>query len=263
LAQKDRNNVPAYQQIHDSIQRRIDAGELLPGKAVDSERELAKIHRVSLMTARHALASLERCGSVERRRGVGTFVSSPRIQINKLMSTTEQLAGRGLIAKSRVLLARIVYDEQEIAAKLALPLDSGILKLERLRHSADEPFSLETCYLSASDFPKLISAPLSRESLFKTLERRYRVSLGHADEEIDAVAADAKTAELLAIPRRSPVLRIRQIIYSTQKIPLMYVSGFYRSDRHRLVIRRFRENTQTAPDEMPRVARGAGLKGRK
>ena len=64
-----------------------------------------------------------------------------------------------------------------------------------------------------------------------------------ADEEIDAMAADAKTAELLAIPKRSPVLRIRQVIYSTQKRPLMYVSGFYRSDRHRLVIRRFRENT--------------------
>jgi GntR family transcriptional regulator len=242
LAQKDRNSVPAYQQIHDSLQRRIDAGKLMPGEAVDSERELAKIHRVSLMTARHALASLERCGLVERRRGVGTFVSSPRIQINKLMSTTEQLAGQGLTARSKVLLARIVYDEQEIAAKLALPLDSGIIKLVRLRHSADEPFSLETCYLSATDFPKLLSAPLSRESLFKTLEQKYNVSLGHADEEIDAIAADAKTAELLAIPKRSPVLRIRQVIYSTQKRPLMYVSGFYRSDRHRLVIRRFREN---------------------
>jgi GntR family transcriptional regulator len=242
LAQKDQYSVPAYQQIHDSIQCRIDAGELTPGEAVDSERELAKIHGVSLMTARHALASLERSGLVERRRGVGTFVSSPRIQINKLMSTTEQLARQGLVARSKVLLACVVYDEQEIATKLALPLGSGILKLMRLRHSADEPFSLETCYLSASDFPKLLSAPLSRESLFKTLERKYKVSLGHADEEIDAIAADAKTAELLDIPMRSPVLRIRQVIYSTQKRPLMYVSGFYRSDRHRLVIRRFRES---------------------
>jgi DNA-binding GntR family transcriptional regulator len=33
-----------------------------------SERDLAKIHQVSLMTARHALATLEREGIVERRR---------------------------------------------------------------------------------------------------------------------------------------------------------------------------------------------------
>ncbi|WP_213804265.1 GntR family transcriptional regulator [Granulicella sp. dw_53] len=242
MAQNGRKSVPAYQKIQDTIRRRIGSGELKAGSAVDSERELAKIHQVSLMTARHALASLEREGLVERRRGVGTFVSTPRIQINKLMSTTEQLAGRGLTAKSRVLLARIVYDEQEIEAKLALPLGSGVIKLVRLRHAAEEPFSLETCYLSAADFPELLTAPLSRESLFQILERKYDVTLGHADEEIDALAADAKTCELLAIPRRSPVLRIRQLIYSTQKRPLMYVLGFYRSDRHKLVIRRFREN---------------------
>lgn len=237
-----RKNVPAYQMIQDTIRRRIGAGELKAGCAVESERELAKIHHVSLMTARHALASLEHEGLVERRRGVGTFVSTPRIQINKLMSSTEQLAGRGLVAKSKVLLANTVHDEEEIAAKLALPPGSGLIKLVRLRHADQEPFALETCYLSAEDFSELLSAPLSRESLFNILEQKYDVTLGYADEEIDAMTADAKTCELLAIPRRSPILRIRQLIYSTQKRPLMYVLGSYRSDRHKLVIRRFREN---------------------
>jgi GntR family transcriptional regulator len=66
------------------------------------------------------------------------------------------------------------------------------------------------------------------------------VELGYADEEVDATAADPRTAELLAIPRREPLLRIRQIIYSTKGKAVMYVLGFYRSDRHNLVIRRFR-----------------------
>ena len=237
---KKRDGLPAYQRIQASILKRIDAGQLRPGDAVASERELARIHQVSLMTARHALASLEREGIVERRRGIGTFVSAPKIHFNKLMSYTEQMASRSLAAGSKVLFAKIIHDEQEIAARLALPSNTGIIKLERLRHASEEPFALETCYFSSTDFPSLLSAPLNRESLFKILEREYQVELGYADEEVDATAADTRTAELLSVPRGEPLMRIRQLIYSTKGKAITYVLGFYRSDRHKLLIRRFR-----------------------
>src|ERR1700746_1451579 len=166
MSVKSGNGIPAYQRIQGAIRKTIENGSLRPGDAVPSERELAKLHQVSLMTARHALATLEREGVVERRRGIGTFVAAPKIHFNKLMSYTEQMASRSLTAGSKILFAKIIHDEQEIAARLALPPNTGIIKLERLRHSADEPFALETCYFSATDFPRLLSAPLNRESLF-------------------------------------------------------------------------------------------------
>jgi GntR family transcriptional regulator len=232
--------LPAYQRIQSVIRKRIDSGQLQPGDSVPSERDLAKTHQVSLMTARHALAFLEREGLVERRRGIGTFVAQPKIHFNKLMSYTEQMAARTLTAAAKVLFAKIVDNENEAAARLSLPPDTRIIKLERLRHASGEAFALETCYLSAAEFPGLLDAPIARESLFGILERDYKVELGYADEEIDATAADPRIAELLAIPRREPLLRIRQIIYSTKGKAIMYVLGFYRSDRHNLVIRRFR-----------------------
>jgi GntR family transcriptional regulator len=237
---KNRNGLPAYQRIQSAIRKRIEAGQLRPGDAVASERDLARIHQVSLMTARHALASLEREGVVERRRGIGTFVAAPKIHFNKLMSYTEQMASRSLTAGSKVLFAKVIDNEHEAAARLSLPPASSVLKLERLRHAAGEPFALETCYLNAGEFSGLIDAPIGRESLFGILERNYNLELGYADEEIDATAADPRIAELLAVPRRDPVLRIRQVIYSTKGKAIMYVLGFYRSDRHNLVIRRFR-----------------------
>ncbi|HKW31993.1 MAG TPA: GntR family transcriptional regulator [Candidatus Acidoferrum sp.] len=232
--------LPAYQRIQNIIRKRIDSGQLQPDDAVPSERELAKTHHVSLMTARHALAFLEREGLVVRRRGIGTFVAPPKIHFNKLMSYTEQMASRTLTARAKVLFAEIVNDENEAAARLSLPQTSSIIKLERLRHAADEPFALETCYLDATEFSGLLEAPITRESLFAILEREFKVELGYADEEVDATAADPRIAELLAIPRREPLLRIRQVIYSTKGKAIMYVLGFYRSDRHNLVIRRFR-----------------------
>ena len=234
------NGLPAYQRIQGTLRKRIDAGDLRIGDAVPSERDLAKIHQVSLMTARHALASLEREGVVERRRGIGTFVSTPKIHFNKLMSYTEQMASRSMTAGSKVLFARIIDDEQEANARLSLSPKSGVIKLERLRHAAGEPFALETCYLSAAQFTGLLSAPLHRESLFGILERDYKVEIGYADEEVDATAADPRTADLLDVPRREPLLRIRQVIFSTNGKAVLYVLGFYRSDRHNLVIRRYR-----------------------
>ena len=237
---KGGNGIPAYQRIQGAIRKTIENGSLRPGDGVPSERELAKIHDVSLMTARHALATLEHEGIVERRRGVGTFVASPKIHFNKLMSYTEQMGGRSLVAGSKILFAKIIDNEQEATARLSLSPRSKVIKLERLRHAAGEPFALETCYLSAAQFSGLLSEPLQRESLFATLERNYNVELGYADEEVDATAADPRTAELLGVPRREPLLRIRQVIYSTKGAVLLYVLGLYRSDRHNLVIRRFR-----------------------
>lgn len=205
-----------------------------------SERELARLHEVSLMTARHALAGLEHEGVVERRRGAGTFVAAPRIHFNKLMSYTEHMSSRGLAPQSRVLVARIIDQEAEVAARLGLPSNSGLVKIERLRLTGDEPFALETCYLPAKDFSELVKAPLGRNSLFATLEHDYGLQLAYADEEVNATAAEAKIADLLGIPHGTSVLRIRQVIYTTQGKPTIYVVGFYRSERHTLFIRRFR-----------------------
>lgn len=242
MAQNGQNRTPAYKRIRSVIWKRIKTGQLKPGDVVDSERDLARIHQVSLMTARHALTSLEREGIVERRRGAGTFVAPPKIHFNKLMSYTEQMASRGLVACSQLLSVKCIDREPEIAARLGMPPNSSLVKIERLRRAANEPFALETCYLSAQEFGGLVSAGLARNSLFSILEHDFDVELAHADEEVDATAADSKIADLFAVAPGTPLLRIRQVIYSTKGKPTIYVLGFYRSDRHTLLIRRFRSS---------------------
>lgn len=240
MPQVRKNGIPAYKQIQTSILKRLEAGQLRAGDVVESERELAKIHGVSLMTARHALAGLEREGKVLRRRGAGTFVAPPKIHFNKLMSYTEQMSARGLPVSSKLLSLNVIDMEPELAARLALPASSRLVKLERLRLGGDEPFAIETCYLSADDFGGLIRARLDRASLFSILEQDYGLQIAHADEEVDATPADNHTARVLRIPPGSALLRIRQQIFSTKGKIVIYVLGLYRSDRHTVLIRRIR-----------------------
>ena len=240
MAENRRNGIPAYVEIQQAVRRQIQADQLKPGDPVSSERELARQHGVSLMTARHALAVLEREGVVERRPGAGTFIAPPRIHFNKLMSYTEQMGSRGLAARTRVILCKIIEDEQEVAARLGLPSASRMVKLERVRYASDEPFAMELCYLRANEFSGLVDAPLARTSLFATLEHEYGVEIAYADEEVDATAAEGRVAQMLNVPSGDPLLRIRQVIYSSKSKPIIYVIGFYKSERHSLFIRRMR-----------------------
>jgi len=234
------DTTPAYRRIQSEILKRIERGELKMGDSVDSERMLAKAHGVSLMTARQALVGLEREGLVERRRGAGTFVAPPKIHFNKLMSFSEQLTGRSLAPTSKVLSLKVVEDEPEVAARLSLPFNARLIKLERLRLGSGEPFAIETCYLPADSFPGLTRAALERGSLFSLLEREYGVLIVHADEEVDATVADPHLARVLAVNPGLPLLRIRQTIFSERGTPTVCVLGLYRADRHVLRIRRFR-----------------------
>lgn len=235
-----RSEEPAYKKIQGAIRRRIDAGQLKPGNVVPSERELARIHRVSLMTARHALTELARDGVVERRHGAGTFVAPPRVQFNKLLGYTEQMASLGLTAHSRVVASSVVNRESEIAARLGLAPTARVARLERVRLAQNEPVALEVGYWSDDEFPDLLRSTLGGMSLFFALERDCGVALAYADEEIDVTDADQRMAELLRVPRNTPLLRIRQLIFSTTGKATVYVTGFYRSGRHTLRIRRFR-----------------------
>ena len=107
---------------------------------------------------------------------------------------------RGLIAESKIVSSGVLDDEPDIAARLSLSAASHLTMIERVRKAGHEPFALESCYLSAQEFPGLVAASLERGSLFSTLENRFGIEFAYADEEIDATAADLKTAELLAVP---------------------------------------------------------------
>lgn len=237
---RNRDGEPAYRKIQNAIRLEIESSGLKPGDPIPSERDLARIHRVSLMTARHAVMELTRDGVVERRRGAGTFMAPPKVHFNKLLAYTEQMTSLGLAAHSRTISREVVSGEYEIAARLGVPPGSLLVRLERVRFAGAEPVAFEICCWPANELQPLMDAPLDHASLFAVLENECGIRLAYADEEIDVTTADSHMADLLNIPRGAPLLRIRQVIFSDTGKATLYVTGFYRSGRHTLRIRRFR-----------------------
>lgn len=66
---------PIYRQLIEQLRRLIAAGQLAPGDALPSVRELAQALAVNPMTVSKSYAMLETEGLLQRSRGVGMLVA--------------------------------------------------------------------------------------------------------------------------------------------------------------------------------------------
>lgn len=72
----DESTAPLFRQIADLIEDSIMDGSLNPGDRAPSTNELAAFHRINPATARKGLTLLVDSGVLEKRRGIGMFVTA-------------------------------------------------------------------------------------------------------------------------------------------------------------------------------------------
>ena len=77
------SNDPIYLQIVNQIKGMIMSGELSPGDALPSMRNLAMQMRISLITTKRAYEELERDGFIETYTGKGSFVKAQNAEFLK------------------------------------------------------------------------------------------------------------------------------------------------------------------------------------
>ena len=112
-----RNPIPLYDQIAARIRLAVAAGELAPGQALPSVRQLAGRLRVNPATVVQAYRALETEGFVEMRQGSGTYVRG--VQSGRR---------RQAQAEQAVRLARGLLDE---AARLGIPAEDIASAIQR------------------------------------------------------------------------------------------------------------------------------------
>ena len=93
------SGVPIYRQLMEQARRMISSGQLRPGDALPSVRELATTHAVNPMTISKAYSMLEAEGLLERQRGKAMTVSelnglaeNKKERLQRLQPAVQQLA---------------------------------------------------------------------------------------------------------------------------------------------------------------------------
>lgn len=248
--------VPLYHQLAELIRERIRAGELAPGDQLPAERDLAETVGISRMTARQAVASLVRDGTLVARPGIGTFVATPKLTYDALhlLGFTEETMRHGDAVASRVLEQALASPPAPVATGLALPPGETAIKVVRLRSAGDLPVLLETSFLPALVCPGLEREDLARHSLYALLELRYGLRLERSRQTIEATIANDYESGLLGVEVGAPMLLLEGLTYDDGGRPVEHFKAIYRADRSKFALESKRQSGGLAAADAPQVS---------
>ena len=237
--------IPIYIQIAETILNRIEAGELVPGDRLPPERELSEMLSVNRMTVRRALNMLEGQGLLIRRRGDGTYVAGPKIELQagRLFPFTKGMQRKGYMPGAQVITFEKKLAEASVASRLALPVAAPVYYIHRLRLVNQEPVMLEEITIPSQRYPNFESFDLANRSLFEIIETEYKITVSQARQSLEPVLATEYEAQLLKIEKGAPLMLERRLSLDQEKYPIEYSKELYRGDRFRFV-------TEIAPLEL-------------
>jgi GntR family transcriptional regulator len=226
-----------HSQISETFRSRIASGTWPTHYRLKAEPDLAEDLGVSRGTLRRALATLLEEGLLQKVRGRGTFVTSSVVEpaiAQRLSTLTEDFSAQGIKTEAIVLDGGLRLAPKPIAALLDIPSDLRTFFIQRKRKTADGVFAFMENYVRADLTPGIETVDFETQSLFGTLEDRYRLKISTARRTFSAEIADARICRALEMTEGAPVQYLQQITYLTNGEPIEYSDVWINSARLRV-----------------------------
>ena len=242
--------LPFYQQLKEILTAEIKRERLEIGARIPGDHELCRRFGVSRTVVRQALAELEAEGEIERVKGRGTFVSTPKTAeglVQSLSGLSEDVAARGSTLRSVVRSLALTPADAQVAADLEVELGHPVIELERVRFVDEVPWVLTTAHLRAERVPGLLEEDFARQSLYALLEGRYGIRMVHGRRMVEATLAGSAVARCLGISRGAPVLVLRSVSRDARDVPVERFVAYHRGDRSRFEVELTREAASARP----------------
>ena len=241
--------IPLYYQIETILKSKILREEFEPGALLPTESALAQEYRVSRVTVRQALSSLEKDGFIVRQRGKGTFVSQNRKSVEPAHFTgsMEDLISMGLKTSTKIIDFSLTRVAKKITDCLGHPDETEVVRIEKIRLVQGSPFSYVINYLPAAIGQKVQPEAVLKKPVLKILEDDLHIELAEAAQRLGADVADSYVASLLGVRVGDPLLKIERTVFDSSHRPVEYVSVSYRADRYAYTVRLERKKTEETP----------------
>ena len=227
---------PIYRTVAGIFIERIDNGDIPSGSRFPSERQLASKFQISRMTARAAVNLLAQRGYVERRNGSGTYVSSPKIELDlsAVAGFTERISRHMIAPGATVIEARTLHansvKDLDVPAALAVPDKELVHKLVRTRTGNGELLALEESYLPARHCPDLLDADLTG-SIYELLRSNCGLEPSYLRQQIEVTQLDSSVAMILDTYPDAPALHVTRTTWDADGRAIELARDVYRGDR--------------------------------
>ena len=238
------SSTPLYQQLKKLLSVQIEDGQLPAGLPILSERELCGAYNLSRTTIRQAINDLVNEGVLERRPGKGTFVATRKISqgLVKITSFEKTIINQGLVPATKVVEAKEIDPDVEIAHALGASVNEKVVKLALLGLANNDPLVYYTSFFSCSLGKYMIEKAMEKErqgQSFSTYDM-YKNDCGVdpvcSQQFFEASTPDQATQRILQIKRGAPVFLVTSFIKDAAGKTLEYRKAFYRGDRYKFQV---------------------------
>ena len=224
---------PLYEQVEHAIEEGIRTEEWPAGSVLPSETALAERFGVSVCTVRKALDALAQKNHVEKRHGIGTFVTSyssrgywNRFQRYQMLDgTLPRWSDRIVTCERRRPSERVLKALGLTELSKALPEDGLLWRLERRMALNGRPMGTDVVWFHPEHFGKLCSDAFEHRpegSLYAFFERAFGVVVTDVKDTIEVRIVTAEDARRYDLPVDQPLLELYRIGYTFGRRPVEY-----------------------------------------
>lgn len=221
------DNMPLYLKFAETVKAAVRCGSLPQGNILPGERDLSQLTGVSRITVRKAMQALEDEGVVTRSRGYGTQINNTfEYSLKEARGFSQQVVLRGKKPDTLWVNKRVVKCSAEVAEQLALPVESEVFLLKRIRYVDEEAVSIEESYVP---FSLIVDVDDIGVSLYEYF-RRQNIIPQRTRSRVSASMPDSEFQTHIQLETPVPVLIIKQVAFDTQNRPIEYSISHCRSD---------------------------------
>ncbi|MRG85050.1 GntR family transcriptional regulator [Salinibacillus xinjiangensis] len=233
------NSIPLHIQLKREIENKIFTGYYI--HKIPSERELMDDFHVSRSTVREAIGLLEREGIIEKKRGIGTFVSVKPIDdwLGNLSSTSETIERMGMEPGAELIDSKIINLKHDIQKKTGL---QRAYFFKRIRFANHIPIGIESHYYPIDIGQELVKYDLNKEALYDLLERQLGVKTFEAEQVIKSTTLSSEDSKLMNLPLNSNMLYAERLLKDVNGKFVELENAIYRSDMYSFKIKLSRKN---------------------
>jgi len=231
-----KEGVPKYIQIGAWLMEMIQKGRYGESDKLPSEAKLSGLFHVNRNTVRQAISDLVAKGYVQKRNGVGSFVTNRPLQpvkytLQHISSFTDDMTRMGIVPKTRLIRQSVIEAPIEVSEKLMLGKEKMVILTERVRLGNNVPLVIERSYLPHKEFKEILKMRLTG-SLYHLLTKKFQVELHRSIQTFRAITLSGEDAALLGVPAGSPGIFLESVIYDSKNIPVEVLHAFHRGDKY-------------------------------
>jgi len=229
--------MPLYMQLAERLAAAIQTRQAdVVGHLLPTELQCLGHFQVSRPTVRQAMAHLVSMGLVARGRGRGTFVAPKRLNHDVSLAFEDEMRAARHTIRFEVLSRTVVQAPDLVTQRLRLAPGEKVEHLERLRFLDEEVFACERRYLPLPVAQHVTSQMLESMAIISLLTAALGQPPARITNTVRCIPAEARTARLLGISPRTPLLHTEHTYFSAAGQPILHGTVWFHGERFQFTL---------------------------